>query len=100
MLQFTAVANEIAQVTMSAAAEAAEVVEAAPAVMNLGPIGAGMAAIGAGYGIGKLATASMESVARQPEAAGAIFKNMILTAAFIEGVALFAVVVGLLAVLF
>ena len=65
--------------------------------MNWGPIGAGMAAIGAGLGIGKLAAAANESIARQPEAAGKITGNMILTAAFIEGVALFAVVVGLLA---
>lgn len=62
-------------------------------------IGAGLAAIGAGMGIGKLAAAAVESVARQPEAAGEIRANMILTAAFVEGVALFAEVVCLLAVL-
>jgi F-type H+-transporting ATPase subunit c len=62
-------------------------------------LGAGLAAIGAGLGIGKLAAAAAESVARQPEAANDIRGNMILTAAFIEGVALFAEVVCLLAVL-
>lgn len=61
--------------------------------------GAGLAAIGAGVGIGKLAASALESIARQPEAAGEIRGNMILTAAFIEGVALFAEVICLLAVL-
>lgn len=62
-------------------------------------IGAGLAAIGAGIGIGKLAASAMESIARQPEAAGEIRSNMILTAAFVEGVALFGEVICLLAVL-
>jgi F-type H+-transporting ATPase subunit c len=59
-------------------------------------IGAGLAALGAGLGIGKLASSSVESIARQPEAAGDIRGAMILTAAFIEGVCLFAVVVALI----
>lgn len=63
-----------------------------------GAIGAGMAAIGAGYGIGTIGKASVESIARQPEASGDIRSSMILTSAFVEGVAFFAVVVGLLAV--
>lgn len=62
-------------------------------------LGAGLAAIGAGLGIGKLAAAAAEAVARQPEASNDIRGNMILTAAFIEGVALFAEVICLLAVL-
>lgn len=53
-------------------------------------IGAGIAVIGAGLGISRIAAASVESIARQPEAAGEIRGNMILTAALIEGVALFA----------
>jgi len=64
-----------------------------------GAIGAGLAAIGAGIGIGQIGKGAVESIARQPEAAGDIRGNMILTAAFIEGVALFAVIAGLLAVL-
>ena len=60
-------------------------------------IGAGLAAIGVGLGIGKLAASSVESIARQPEAANDIKGAMILTAAFIEGVGLFAVVVAFLA---
>jgi F-type H+-transporting ATPase subunit c len=45
---------------------------------------------------GRIGSAAVESIARQPEMAGRIFVNMILTAALVEGVALFAVVVGLL----
>jgi len=58
--------------------------------------GAGIAAIGAGLGIGRIASSATESVARQPEAAGDIRGITIITAAFIEGVCLFAVVVCLL----
>ena len=59
-------------------------------------IGAGMAAIGAGIGIGKIAASAVESIARQPEAAGDIRGATVLTAAFIEGVCLFACVICLL----
>ena len=55
--------------------------------------GAGIAVIGAGYGIGKLASSAMEGIARQPEAAGDIRGAMILAAALIEGVGLFALVI-------
>ncbi len=64
-----------------------------------GAIGAGLAVIGGGLGVGKVGAAATESIARQPEAGGAISTAMIITAAMIEGAALFAVVVGLLAVL-
>lgn len=60
-------------------------------------IGAGIAAIGAGLGIGKIGGAAMEAIARQPEAAGDIRSNMIVIAALVEGVALFAVIVCILA---
>ncbi len=60
-------------------------------------IGAGLAAIGAGIGIGKIGGSAMEAIARQPEASGNIRMNMIIIAALVEGVALFAVVVCLLA---
>lgn len=62
-----------------------------------GAIGAGLAALGAGVGIGQIGKGAVEAIARQPEAAGEIRSNMILTAAFVEGVALFAVIVGFLA---
>lgn len=61
-------------------------------------LGAGIATIGAGLGIGKIGGSAMDAIARQPEAAGTIRSNMILTAAFVEGVALFAVVVCALCV--
>ncbi len=59
-------------------------------------LAAGLAVLGAGWGIGRIGGSAVESIARQPEMAGRIFVNMILTAALVEGVALFAVVVGLL----
>jgi F-type H+-transporting ATPase subunit c len=62
-------------------------------------IGAGLAAIGAGIGIGRIGGSAVESIARQPEIAGDIRTNMIITAALVEGVSLFAVIVCLLGVL-
>jgi len=64
------------------------------AIAKLGAgLGAGIAAIAAGMGIGKIGSSAMESIARQPEAAGDIRSNMIVAAALIEGVAFFAIVV-------
>jgi F-type H+-transporting ATPase subunit c len=62
-----------------------------------GAIGAGLAAVGAGIGIGQIGKGAVEAIARQPEAINDIRANMILTAAFVEGVALFAVIAGILA---
>jgi F-type H+-transporting ATPase subunit c len=59
-------------------------------------IGAGLAVIGAGIGIGMIGGKAVEGIARQPEAASKIQTNMIIAAALVEGVALFAVVVALL----
>jgi len=59
-------------------------------------IGAGLAVLGAGLGIGKIGGSAMDAIARQPEASGKIQTAMIITAALIEGVALFGVVVGFL----
>ena len=61
-------------------------------------IGAGLVAIGAGIGIGKIGASAMESMARQPEIAGNIRTNMLIIAAVIEGVAMFAVIVCFIAV--
>lgn len=66
---------------------------------GLAGLGAGVAAIAAGLGIGKIGAAALESIARQPEATGDIRANMIVAAALVEGVALFAVIVCLLVVL-
>lgn len=60
-------------------------------------LGAGIAVIGAGLGIGKIGSSAMEAIARQPEAAGDIRMSMIIIAALVEGVALFAIVVCFLA---
>lgn len=60
------------------------------------PIGAGLVAIGAGIGIGKIGASAMEAIARQPEATKDIRSNMIIIGALVEGVALFAVIVCLL----
>jgi F-type H+-transporting ATPase subunit c len=68
---------------------------------NVGPgigagIAAGLAAIGAGFGIGRIGGSAGEGIARQPEAADAIKGNALLLSAFVEGVALFAAVIGLM----
>jgi F-type H+-transporting ATPase subunit c len=55
--------------------------------------GAGLIAIGAGYGIGRLAGSALESMARQPEVAGQIQTAMIIAAALIEGFTFFALVI-------
>jgi F-type H+-transporting ATPase subunit c len=64
---------------------------------TLAAVGAGIAVIGAGLGIGRIGGQAMEAIARQPEASGKIQTAMIISAALIEGVALFAVVVALIA---
>ncbi|WP_043023667.1 ATP synthase F0 subunit C [Fluviicola taffensis] len=63
---------------------------------SIAAIGAGIAVLGAGLGIGKIGGSAMDAIARQPEASGKIQTAMIIAAALIEGVALFGVVVGLL----
>lgn len=61
-------------------------------------IGAGLAAIGAGLGIGRIGGQAMDAMARQPEVMNKLFMNMIVAAALIEGVALFAAVIAFLCV--
>jgi len=63
-----------------------------------GAIGAGLVIMGGAAGISRIGASAVESMARQPEAAGQINTAMIITAALIEGATLFAVVVTLLAV--
>jgi F-type H+-transporting ATPase subunit c len=60
-------------------------------------VGAGLATIGAGIGIGKIGQGAMEGIARQPESAGNLRTAMIIAAGMIEGAALFAIIVCLLA---
>jgi F-type H+-transporting ATPase subunit c len=64
---------------------------------GLAAIGAGLAAVGGGRGIGMIGGNAVEAIARQPEASGDIFKNAIITAALIEGFTFFAIVVCMLA---
>ncbi len=73
------------------------ILEAAGAAKAGGAIGAGLAAVGAGIGIGSIGKGAVEAIARQPEASNDIRGNMILTAALVEGAALFAIIVGFLA---
>jgi len=88
-------------VRLMACAAAAFLVLSAPAMAAdgmggihfSGAIGAGVVIMGAGLGIGKIGQAAVESMARQPEAAGQIQTAMIIAAALIEGVTLFALVV-------
>ena len=64
--------------------------------ISIAAIGAGLAVIGAGIGIGKIGGSAMDAIARQPEAASKIQTAMIISAALIEGVALFAVVASIM----
>lgn len=90
----------IAALALAATAAPALAQEAAKAPVTtgqgLGALGAGLAVIGGGIGIGMIGKGAVESIARQPEAKGPIGTNMILAAALVEGATLFAVVVGLL----
>lgn len=71
---------------------------AADAVAKLGAaIGGGIAAIGAGIGVGKIGGQAMDAMARQPEKIGDLRSSMIIAAALVEGVAFFAVIIALLA---
>lgn len=62
---------------------------------SVAAIGAGLAVIGAGIGIGWIGSKAMESIARQPEAVNDIRSNMILMAALVEGAALIAIVLSI-----
>ena len=64
--------------------------------MTLAAIGAGLCAIGAGVGIGRIGSSAVEGIARQPEAASKIQTAMLLTAALVEATALFGGVVSLM----
>ncbi len=81
---------------MSEGAAHAQTAEPAATVVNLNPIGAGIVIVGAAFGIGMLAKAAVESMARQPEIAGNIQTAMIIAAALIEGVTFFALLLQLL----
>jgi len=95
----------VAWMAMSSVAFAQEAAEKATFLTSNGAawlggaIGAGLAIMGGAAGIGRIGGSAVESMARQPGAAGQISTAMIITAAMIEGATLFAVVVGMMAVL-
>ena len=75
----------------------------APAIMKFGAfigacIGAGLAVLGVGLGLGRIGSSALEGIARQPEAAGKIQTNMLLTAVLVEGVGIIALVICILAI--
>ena len=65
-------------------------------VGSIAAIGAGLAAVGAGIGVGLIGGKAVEGIARNPEAAGKIQTVMIIAAALVEGAALFGIVVAFL----
>jgi F-type H+-transporting ATPase subunit c len=66
--------------------------------MNLGAaVGAGLVILGAGWGIGRIGAAAVESMARQPEVAGNVQTAMIISAALIEGATFFGLIVCIIA---
>ena len=72
---------------------------AADALAKLGAaIGASLAAIGAGIGIGRIGGQALDAMARQPEKMGDLRSSMIIAAALVEGVAFFAVIIAILAI--
>jgi F-type H+-transporting ATPase subunit c len=62
---------------------------------TLAAVGAGLAVIGAGIGLGQIGGKAMEAIARQPEASGDIRGAMLIMAAFIEGAALIAILLSI-----
>jgi F-type H+-transporting ATPase subunit c len=74
------------------AAQGAAAQPAAPVIPGLALLGGGLVILGAGAGIGRIGQSTVEWIARQPEAAGAMFTPMIITAAMIEGAAFFAII--------
>lgn len=86
----------LAEAASAAAQEAAPEPVSTSNLIPLAAIGAGLTVIGAGYGIGKIAAAGNEAIARQPEAAGDIRGNSLILSALIEGATLFSVLVALL----
>ena len=79
--------------TPAFAADAAAAPAATYSVLAGAAFGAGLIIIGAGYGIGKIGSCAVESMARQPEVAGSIQTAMIISAALIEGATFFALIV-------
>jgi F-type H+-transporting ATPase subunit c len=69
-------------------------------LVSIAAIGAGLAVIGVGMGIGRIGGSAVEGMARQPEVAGQIQTAMIIAAALIEGAGFFGLIVCLLVLFF
>jgi len=65
-------------------------------ITGIAAIGAGIAVVGAGYGIGKIGGSAMDAIARQPKIQGKIQTSALILAAFVEAVALFGVVASII----
>lgn len=87
----------LALVIMAVTASPLMAQEAAGGIKFSGAFGAGIAILGAAYGISKIGSSAVESMARQPEVSGPINGAMILSAALIEGATFFALIVCLIA---
>jgi len=93
-----ALLSMVSPVLAQGAAATPNAVPTAPFPMIFGAaFGAGLIIIGAAYGIGKIGSSAVESMARQPEVAGNVYSAMIIAAALIEGVTFFALIICLLA---
>lgn len=57
------------------------------------PLAVGLAALGSGIGLGRAVGSAMEAIGRQPEASGKILTNMIIGAALIEALTIYALIV-------
>lgn len=67
--------------------------DVASAVSLSAPLGVGLAALGSGIGLGLAVMGAMEAIGRQPEASGKIMTNMIIGAALIEALTIYALIV-------
>ena len=57
------------------------------------PLAVGLAALGSGIGLGHAVGGAMEAIGRQPDASGKILTNMIIGAALIEALTIYALIV-------
>jgi F-type H+-transporting ATPase subunit c len=86
----------LAVLVMAAPAAAAGATGSGAWIEFSGALGAGLTVVGAAYGIGRLASSAVESMARQPEVAGNVQVAMIISAALIEGFTFFALYICML----
>ena len=93
MVALAFVVSMVASPAFAQAPPTTEPVVASPLIAFSGAFGAGLVIIGAGYGIARIGSSAVESMARQPEAAGGIQTAMLIAAALIEGATFFALIV-------